>query len=487
MNRYQKIALIYIAKVSVEPMLQTYQTLWNKLRHFTFDDGIATDSFAQKLATSQNWTPAFTERAISEYKKFLLLCCVSPTGAAPPRIVDEVWHLHLTYTQSYWINLCRNLLGKDIHHYPSAGGTSEDKRHIQWYKDTLLLYGHIFGAPPPTDIWPPPGKKLPLIKDPPFRWSTKMIVAFTAYLLFPFAFSALAFQQPIPYHLNGPEFLAFFAIYVTCILLALSRYLKYKREQVELNTIFWFPNDITAFQIAAYISGEHRAIQTGIVDLIERRLLTPEGEASFLIQQQYYIPDPDEQNPLMIGFEKEKDGATVTYSHIQECWYDNDDFIHPSLLALKRYASRSRPLAIILTIALYLVCFIRIGQGSLHEKPIGFLIAELVCTVIATLLVYACFNRKLVLYDTIKELYKEKHDPDIQQSGLHISRFATDGITAISSLSAAAFLTSVFAPFSAIGNRNGYNSDGTSSGSGSSCGSSCGGSGGGCGGGGCGG
>lgn len=184
-------------------MLKAYQTRWNKLRHFTFDDGTATDSFAQKTTSSQNWTTAFTARALSEYKKFLLLCSVSPTGAAPPQIVDKTW--------------------------------------------------------PPTDIWPPPGKKIPPIKAPPFTWSTKISIAFTAYLLLTFAFCIFVFRQPTSYFINGPEFIFFFAVYTACILPALSRYLQHKLKQTELNAICWFPEDASHFQSAQCCSGEHRA------------------------------------------------------------------------------------------------------------------------------------------------------------------------------------------------------------------------------------
>src|ERR1700709_1185766 len=99
---------------------QEHSLLWDKIRNFPMDDESATITFSSKLAAVQNWTAAFTQKAIDEYKRFIFLCCILEAGAAPSKAVDEVWHLHLTYTRSYWIDLCRNTLGKDIHHYPSA-------------------------------------------------------------------------------------------------------------------------------------------------------------------------------------------------------------------------------------------------------------------------------------------------------------------------------------------------------------------------------
>ena len=125
-----------------------YLELWTKIQQFAIDDETSTVRFSDKLASEQGWQPAFTARAIEEYKKFILLCCISPTGAAPSKIVDEVWHLHLTYTQSYWTDFCKNVLGKEIHHFPSGGGKAEDDRHRQWYAGKLMLYKDIFGTAP---------------------------------------------------------------------------------------------------------------------------------------------------------------------------------------------------------------------------------------------------------------------------------------------------------------------------------------------------
>lgn len=79
---------------------QEQQLLWSRIQGFSFDDRTAQVTFSDKLAASQNWTIPFAQKAIEEYRKFLFLCCTSPKGAAPSKIVDEVWHLHLSYTQS---------------------------------------------------------------------------------------------------------------------------------------------------------------------------------------------------------------------------------------------------------------------------------------------------------------------------------------------------------------------------------------------------
>ena len=73
----------------------------------------------------------------------------------PSDQVDQAWHLHLTYTQSYWNDLCRDLLGRPLHHGPTRGGRVEKSKYGKWYQRTLDDYTRFFGHPPPADIWPP--------------------------------------------------------------------------------------------------------------------------------------------------------------------------------------------------------------------------------------------------------------------------------------------------------------------------------------------
>jgi hypothetical protein len=113
---------------------------WIRIRDFEIDEPGISFPFSKKLATEQKWSEAFTRRAIDEYKKFIYLCIASPNGASPSPIIDAVWHLHLTYTTSYWKEFCGNAAGREIHHHPSKGGGDEDEKHHAWYDETLELY-----------------------------------------------------------------------------------------------------------------------------------------------------------------------------------------------------------------------------------------------------------------------------------------------------------------------------------------------------------
>ncbi|MBO0951104.1 glycine-rich domain-containing protein [Fibrella forsythiae] len=145
-------------RATIKCMSEDEVVLWTKLSTFSIDGSdsrLARPSltFAARLARENGWTAAYTQRVMEEYRKFLFLCCVTPTGVTPSDPVDQAWHLHLTYTKSYWDDLCRNTLGRDINHNPTKGGASEGQKFDGMYSHSQLLYAHYFGTPPPADIW----------------------------------------------------------------------------------------------------------------------------------------------------------------------------------------------------------------------------------------------------------------------------------------------------------------------------------------------
>jgi uncharacterized protein (TIGR04222 family) len=77
----------------------------------------------------------------------------------PSDAVDQVWHLHLTYTCSYWQDFCPDVLGCPLQHGPTRGGAQEARRFERDYDQTLASYERIFGEPAPADIWPPVARR----------------------------------------------------------------------------------------------------------------------------------------------------------------------------------------------------------------------------------------------------------------------------------------------------------------------------------------
>jgi hypothetical protein len=129
--------------------------LYQRLLDFSVDSGGEELTFAARLARENGWTPAFTNRVMLEYKRFLFLAKVVGHPVTPSDQVDQAWHLHLTYTRSYWDKLCGEVLEMPLHHGPTRGGEAESRKFDDWYNKTLESYRSYFGEEPPADIWPP--------------------------------------------------------------------------------------------------------------------------------------------------------------------------------------------------------------------------------------------------------------------------------------------------------------------------------------------
>lgn len=108
--------------------------------------------FEQKLQDQTGWTPDFCRAAIIEYKRFAYLASISSAPITPSTIVDEVWHLHLTFSRDYWGEFCQNLIEYPLHHEPSE--PTELETITAQYKQTLALYEKTFGEIPATAFWP---------------------------------------------------------------------------------------------------------------------------------------------------------------------------------------------------------------------------------------------------------------------------------------------------------------------------------------------
>ena len=131
--------------------------LYARLEALPLDDPAAARPFSKRLAAEQGWSADFTARAMREYKRFLYLgACAGP--ATPSKVIDEVWHLHLLYTRSYWDDLCGEILTRPLHHDPSRGGVPDASLHERQYLDTLARYREEFGEDPPSDLWPQPAE-----------------------------------------------------------------------------------------------------------------------------------------------------------------------------------------------------------------------------------------------------------------------------------------------------------------------------------------
>lgn len=459
-------------------------TLWEKIERFPIDDDTAVLPFSAKLAKEQNWTVHFTQRAILEYKRFIFLCCVLDNGASPSTIVDEVWHLHLTYTRSYWNDFCKNTLGKDLHHIPSKGGNDEDHKHLEWYKETLAQYKVYFDSEAPADIWPPPS--IPTPKLPPVKQSFYHTAA--AIFCTPFFIIFVSYHRLNPFLLSGPHFLFFFPIFAGAILGIAVMYQYYRKYDYEQIAIRHLPSNANAYQLAAFLFGKNRAVQTAIINLLNRNLLAINASGNFRIKrrQTEYYPLPNEENPIMDGWEKEVDYMDVPYRRIVDQWYNPDKTRHPALQVLERFVFTGKKVYLLFYLFVLLVGLARCIQGIYNDKPVSLLFTQVVVISAIYWFIYKFIpNRKKAIFDKAVSQYDCTDIPML---------YALKGPTTIEHFTDAELITAAFGTtiteIYRQGDREIFSNDNNS---GNSCGSS--GTGGGCssgggcsgGGGGCGG
>jgi hypothetical protein len=127
--------------------------LWRRLQEFNLDDPSAQFSLSDRLSRENGWSLDYSKRVIDEYKKFLYLSVSEKTRLTPSDEVDQAWHLHMIYTESYWKELCGKVLTVEFHHGPTKGGKSEGEKYWGMYEKTLSIYRDVFDEPP-LDIWP---------------------------------------------------------------------------------------------------------------------------------------------------------------------------------------------------------------------------------------------------------------------------------------------------------------------------------------------
>ena len=259
--------------------------LYRRIQVFSFDQEGAQLSFSKRLAKDNSWSLVYTRRVIDEYKKFTFLAVAAGHPVSPSDQVDQVWHLHLSYTRSYWQEFCPKILQTPLHHEPTRGGSSEQLKFDKWYSQTLESYEQFFGEAPPIDIWPSPkirfGQDLHFVRInvqenwvlPKLDWKTLFKIRPRRVemlpLLFVFSFAVTSCQVvsgfPNPINLTGPEFLTFY-ILIGIVGIALASSLRFELR-LPSNAISRRFNNLSNYEVAFLAGGKSQMIGTAIISL----------------------------------------------------------------------------------------------------------------------------------------------------------------------------------------------------------------------------
>lgn len=128
--------------------------LWHALVGMRIEPEGASLTFTRRLARENGWSRTYAAAVVLEYRRFLYLAATGDTTVTPSQQVDQAWHLHLAYTRHYWGELCAHIIGRPLHHGPTAGGSAEGRKYRNLYAETLTRYREVFGAEPSPAIWP---------------------------------------------------------------------------------------------------------------------------------------------------------------------------------------------------------------------------------------------------------------------------------------------------------------------------------------------
>ncbi len=495
--------------------------LYQRIQAFSLDEPDANFPFGKRLARDNGWSAKYTQRVIEEYKKFVFLAVVAGHPVTPSDQVDQVWHLHLVYTHSYWGEFCPNILQMPLHHGPTRGGKSEHHKFNDWYSKTLASYESFFGQTPPIDIWPPlqirfgrdvhfvrvntqqtwlvPKFDLGLLPKPRLNRAAIVTLLFVSALSLTSCEALLGANIRNPLDFNGSEFLRFYLLVASAVILfayVLRWYLRKpanhsSQESVSLDT----------YETAYLAGGKDRAIDVAIASLVQRGHLTLQPGQRTLLSN---TPLPKNSHALELVVEQ----AVKTYGKpLSAAVTAATDVISKrlqsfGLLMTERQAQAAQHLPAIPIFALLLLGISKILVGISRGKPVGFLVV--LCFI--TAIIGCCFFRVPVqqrsrygdrilakLRTQHANLRRAKASDNLEVEPQLALAFALFGAVILKGSPLANLTRDLYAPLSSSyskrSSRSGSGSTGIwwggSDGGGDSCGGD--GGGGGCGGGGCGG
>ncbi len=385
-------------------MTSDEQELWRRIEAFALDEPTAAFPFSHRLARDNGWTREQAQRVVAEYKRFVLLAMIAGHPVTPSDQVDQAWHLHLTYTRSYWEEFCGKLLPRPLHHEPTRGGSREGRKFDDWYGRTLASYRCCFGSEPPADVWPPAAIRFGddvqfvrvnrrrhwIIPRPIRLLAVLRPVSRTLPLLALAGCGTAALGGLNPLDFRGPEFLAFFRLFAVGVgLLAegLRRSLAHGGS-ADLAAL-------TAYELAMLAGGNPRTVTTALAALLNREEVAISGGTDGAQLVRTIQKPAAEAHPLERAvWEQLRCEGSVTVPNLTGALTDTLVPLRRSLeqrglLLTPAQAAKVRwwPLLVALTVPL--VGLAKIVVGLLRDRPVGFLALATVVTLALVLLRYS--------------------------------------------------------------------------------------------------
>jgi uncharacterized protein (TIGR04222 family) len=493
-------------------MNSSEQALYQRLQDFTFDRPDAQFSFSQRLAREQNWSPLYTQRILTEYKKFAFLAVVADHPVTPSKQVDQAWHLHLTYTRSYWQEFCPEVLGQPLHHEPTNGGQTEQQKFFTYYQQTLDSYRQFFGHQPPADIWPnvadrfqplhqqwlsrtqnwviPKPASWPEIlgnlsrslkeQIPQNLWSQwhsigLIILCCTLFL------SGCVSNSINPLDWSGSEFLT---VYIPLsILSSIIAFVLRDRLRLPYQSNLPVPEVVLDSYEIAYLSSPEQAVDAAIVSLLEQDLIEVSADTRNLRLKDQ---PPISAHPLEVQVaEAIKTSETGSLAIVRSIGLQKAHNIHQKLKQMQlllsdEQAKVAKLYPTLLITLMLLLGLVRLIVGYSKGRPVGYLIMIGLALLFVVSIIWSTPFYRSNYGDRVWQHLKKKFSEDWSQNPNpnYILAYTFLGVTALGDPIFDDFRTIISpSPSTSV-----IGSDGSGGCGGGGCGGGCGGCGGGCGG-----
>ncbi len=478
-------------------MKTEHADLLQRLEKFSLDCSDASFPFSSRLAKENRWSLAYSHRVIEEYKRFVFLAVAAGHPVSPSESVDEAWHLHLTYSQSYWKEFCPQVLRMPLHHQPTKGGLVEKVKFEDWYAGTLQSYRTFFGEPP-ADIWPSPAKKaaqrnhfvrVDLEKNwvlPKIHFTrTRRNLAVACIALFGVVgCGAIVADTSNPLNMRGPEFLKWY-FWLSVICFAIATWVRWKLRKPSDMPVEDSSN-LDAYSAAFLNKGKILAVNSAIASLIERKIIKADAKERRLFVRQEL---PLDAHPLERAVHTFANGELIADARAAAkpvVTAMMEQLQRHGLLMDETQIRKVRFTALSIALIPVVMGLIKICVGLSRGKPVMFLIIACILTTVVALVAFIRKPHRSRRGDFVLKKLREKNrnlehlkldttslDPAYIAMGMGLFGMGALAGTPLSDL------RKTLQPPPSVGS--------SSSGCGSSCGSSCGSGCGGGGGGGCGG
>lgn len=466
--------------------------------------------FVDRLARENRWTVLYAGRVVREYLRFCILAVRSGHPVTPSEDVDQAWHLHLTYTRSYWERFCGQTLGCPLHHEPTAGGVAEGNKFRNWYQATLDSYRLVFGSDPPRDIWPPAAQRFAHAGElkwmhadrewaVPKRWVVVGggVLACSLATLASLgggeadrphfeAAASLAVAQ-LPFELGGSAFLSFYAalcLFGLALIVVLGMDTTVAADQQSPDDKV---DELSADELAVLAGGGSRLAHVALTRLFAEQRIT--ATKTLWWHSRFKTSGPPPEQPAI-------DRDLYTAIHSRRSPNQLIEVVRPHFQRIEaklvekglRYPSGQKSIAATcVAVFIGLVGGLRLIQGRMLSEEVAILLGMVVAFGIAAKVINSRWSMTSPQGKTYLKIARAKFEPkpaaaaDLEPAVLATS-VALLGTAAVAGIAG-------LAPLAALSSSVGKASASTTWGAG--CGAGCGGcssgGGGGCGGGGCGG